>query len=205
MNIPQLKAFSDPKYPESVAYHEAGHIVVAAVQGMRISRYGVRVDNSGLGISYYETRKPKRTSTAPCAATREQTIIAAKAGLMAQQMFHPDCSIEGAADDNARIDELLDEIRSEEEFSFLEVEYAKAQIETHEEAQRLVKLHWFAIELLGRSLWTEKETQISLDQPNPKWTTREKERLLLGERIAEMLKPLAIDIVVWDPRAPILD
>jgi hypothetical protein len=203
-NISQLNAQSDPKYPESVAYHEAGHIVVAAVQGMRISRHGVRIDNAGLGISYYETRKPKRISTAPCAATREQTIIAAKAGLMAQQKFHPDCSIEGAWDDDIRINELLDEIRSEEEFPFLEVEYTRALIDTYREAQRLVKLHWPAIELLGRSLWNQEEIPFALDQPNPEWTKKGKERLLLGYPVAEILGP-TINVVVWDAQVPILD
>jgi hypothetical protein len=203
-NIPLLNALSDPRYPESVAYHEAGHIVVAAIQGMRISRHGVRVDNAGLGISYYETRKPKRISTAPCAVTREQTIIAAKAGLMAQQMFHSDCSIEGAVDDNDRIDELLAEIRTEEEFPPLEIEYTTALIDTHREAQRLVKLHWPAIELLGRSLWSRDETPFAHDQPNPEWTKKEKERLLLGHQIAEVLGG-SINVVVWDAQTPVQD
>jgi hypothetical protein len=201
--IPQLNARSDPKYPESVAYHEAGHIVVAAVQGIRISRHGVRVDDSGLGISYYETRRPKRISTVPCVVTREQTIIAAKAGLMAQQKFYPDCSIEGAWDDDVTIYELLEEIRSEEE-SFLEIEYMRAQTGTHEEAQRLVELRWPAIELLGRSLWSQDETPFTHDQPNPGWTKKAKERRLSGQRIAEILSP-GINVVVWDARPPILD
>ncbi len=42
---------NDPRYPESGAYHEAGHIVVAAAQGMLLSIHGVHVDRDGKGIS----------------------------------------------------------------------------------------------------------------------------------------------------------
>jgi len=38
---------NDPRYPESSAYHEAGHIVIAAAQSMRLSRHGIRVDSEG--------------------------------------------------------------------------------------------------------------------------------------------------------------
>jgi hypothetical protein len=56
-------ANADPNYPESGAYHEAGHVAIAAAKGMRLSRHGIRVDEDGRGIAYYDFRN--RTEDGP--------------------------------------------------------------------------------------------------------------------------------------------
>src|ERR1700687_30489 len=47
----------DERYVESTAYHEAGHIVVAAVQGLRLRRRGLRIDRLGAGLASYCDKK----------------------------------------------------------------------------------------------------------------------------------------------------
>jgi hypothetical protein len=81
-NSEERAAMSDPRYPESGAYHEAGHIVVAAAQGMHLSAHGVHVAPDGRGISYYSRRKKRESHGFDEAG--KHTIISVFAGLIAQ-------------------------------------------------------------------------------------------------------------------------
>src|SRR5579875_2455932 len=53
------------EYVKSAAYHEAGHVVVAALQGMPLQEAGIRVDSEGSGVSHYWHRCPGDHATAP--------------------------------------------------------------------------------------------------------------------------------------------
>jgi hypothetical protein len=44
---------------ENAAYHEAGHIVVAVVLGLRLQGYGIHIDKAGKGVSFYEFCDPQ--------------------------------------------------------------------------------------------------------------------------------------------------
>jgi hypothetical protein len=48
---------TDRLYPQSCAYHEARHTVVAAALGLRLSRHGIHLCSDGNAISYYEYRE----------------------------------------------------------------------------------------------------------------------------------------------------
>jgi hypothetical protein len=194
---------ADPKYPESIAYHEAGHVAIAAAKGIRLSRHGIRVDEDGRGIAYYDFRKPKRTSTAPSEVTREQTIVATLAGRLSQQKFYPQCSILGADCDNVLVDELLAEIGNEDPIFGLR--QLTTQVELHEEAVGLVEAHWPKIKAIGQELWAQPYTTKQLDQPNQVWSPRPTEKALAGYRVAEILKSFGMDATIWDPGDVIQD
>src|SRR5882762_11573916 len=181
---------SDPRYPESAAYHEAGHVVVAAAQGMRLSRHGVHLDSEGRGISYYEYRKPKRWAEGASEVKREHTIISTLAGLIAQQKFYAECSILGASEDNNLVDELLKEISEDDDF----IGYAslKAQLELRRESEKLVDEFWPAIEAVARALWGTPETPRDFNEPEPGWSQLRVEKRLNGARLVEILKPFGI-------------
>jgi len=146
---------SDPRYPESAAYHEGGHVVVAAAQGMRLSRHGIHLDSDGRGISYYEYRKPKRWANITPEVTREHTIISTVAGLIAQRKFYPECSILGASEDNNLVDELLNEINEGDDI--IGYRSLKAQLELRQESEKFVNEFWSAIEAVARALWATPE------------------------------------------------
>jgi len=187
---------TDPRYPESAACHEAGHVVVAAAQGLRLSRHGIHLDADGRGISYYQYRKPKRFSAQPSEISREHTIIATLAGLIAQQKFYPDCSVCGASDDQSFIDMLTKEI--EEEDDFIGTAVLRAQLDLPREATRLVELHWLAIDAVARALWDSPITPRNFHEPEPQWSESKMEKWLPGARIVEILRRFGIEASIWD-------
>jgi hypothetical protein len=189
---------SDPLYPKSGAYHEAGHIVTAAVQGLRLSRHGIHVDSDGRGISYYEYRKPKQFSNHPSQVSREHTIIAIHAGLLAQQKFHPRCSVCGASDDQNLVDMLIKELDDED--PIIGLASFRAQVELPNEAHRLVELHWPAIEAVAEALWGNPEIERTVE-PETTWSNLPVEKRLNGSRIVEILEPFDIHASVWDAEA----
>lgn len=198
-SVPPQGVGDDPLYPESAAYHEAGHIVIAAAQGIRLSRYGVHVDRDGRGVAFYEIRRPLKNSDAPCPTTREQTIIAAYAGLIAQCEFHPTCSRRGANDDQVGIDELLDEIGTDGLCPPLT--RGTAEIELHAEAVLLVRKHWEALRTVARELWKQPYTPRRFE-PFRGWSDQPREKKLTGARVVEILADFVGFgfVTIWDPR-----
>jgi hypothetical protein len=188
----------DPRYPESSAYHEAGHIVIAAAQGLRLSRHGVHLDADGRGISYYEYRKPRRFWSAPSEIKREHTIIATLAGLVAQQKFYPDCSTLGASDDTELVDLLLSEIAEVEP---LEGALSTAQIDLKQAADDLVERFWPAIESVAVTLWETPDTLRDFDDPESSWSALSREKRLSGARLVEILSTFGIHASIWDSKA----
>lgn len=158
----------DPLYPESCAYHEPGHAVVAAAQGLRLSRHGIHLAADGNGIAYYEHRRPGTIAPSLSHLTPEATIICSYAGLIAQRKFHPRCSGCGATDDENTADLLLAELEKEDPnpFGFLS---STARIELWQEARELVyrPRHWRAIQAIGRELWNSKLVELDLSDPAP--------------------------------------
>ena len=63
------------------AHHEAGHIVVAAVQGLKLRPEGLSVDERGEGLACY-CKNPGDSDT-----ERERVIIATFAGLNSEARF----------------------------------------------------------------------------------------------------------------------
>jgi hypothetical protein len=190
---------TDPLYPQSCAYHEAGHTVVAAALGLRLSRHGIHLCSDGNAISYYEYRKPRRFSSAPSELKREDTIICSYAGLIAQRKFHPRCSGCGATDDENTADLLLVEL-AEEDPNPLGFLTSTLQIELWKKAEELVDLHWPAIEAVGRELWENKPVDADLDDPAPGWSECGSQRRISGVRIIEILRSFDFHTMLWDAK-----
>jgi ATP-dependent Zn protease len=80
------------EYANSAAYHEAGHAVIAALQGLWLRTRGIHVDQEGNGITYYGHRLPGDFSnSARDQQERERTIVALHAGRIAQVRVFPEC------------------------------------------------------------------------------------------------------------------
>ena len=154
---------TDDSYAKSAAYHEAGHVVVAAVQGLRLLKSGIHVDPAdGTGISYYECRKPD--SSYGIDSFGERTIISLFAGLSAQRKFHPTCTGASASADEDHASRLLMNMYIPRIFpgtsafkaSMVQLENAKAKF--REMANQLVEKYWSAIDALAQHLWAQPLT-----------------------------------------------
>jgi hypothetical protein len=71
---------------ESAAYHEAGHMVIAAALGLKLRPEGLMVDPCGKGLACY-CRQPDLTD-----ATRKRVIVATLAGFAAESRFRDERS-----------------------------------------------------------------------------------------------------------------
>ena len=186
---------NDPRYPESGAYHEAGHIVVAAAQGMLLSIHGVHVDRDGKGISYYDYRKPEPVRR-EFDTKGEHTIISLFAGLIAQQKFHASCSAAGASEDNDWVERLLPQMYlggpSVAAMRTSEVKLNKARQKLRQEASQLVNEHWIAVDTLAKALWAKPLTPRLPDEPEKGWSLLPEEKTIDGAGIIDMLKEFGI-------------
>jgi hypothetical protein len=186
---------SDPLYPKSGAYHEAGHIVVAAAQGMLLSIHGVHVDRDGKGISFYDCRKPEPVRR-EFDKKGEHTIISLFAGLIAQQTFHTNCSTAGSSEDKDWIERLLAQMylggTSVAEMKMSEVRLNETRQRLREEARQLVNDHWTAIDTLAKALWEQPSTPRLPDEPEKLWSPLREEKTIDGAGIAAILKKFGI-------------
>jgi hypothetical protein len=138
------------------AYHEAGHTVVAAVQGMSLNIHGVHVDRDGKGISYYDCRKPEPVRR-EFDKKGEHTIISLFAGLIAQQKFCANCPTTAASNDNDWIDRLLPQMYLEGT-SASDVRLNEARQRFREDSGQLVNGHWNVIDVkraIGQAVYAK--------------------------------------------------
>ena len=186
---------NNPGRPECGAYHEAGHIAVAAAQGMPLSIYGVHVDRDGKGISYYDCRKPEPVRR-QLDRKGEHTVISLFAGLIAQQKFCTNCPATAASSDNDWVERLLPQMYLEgasvEEMKTSETRLNEARKRLREEASRLVEKHWNAIDTLAKALWAKPFTPRLPDEPEKCWSPHSEERTINGAGIVAILKEFGI-------------
>jgi|SRR5882762_6405195 len=112
-SFPNVKAQrnSMSRQIESAAYHEAGHMTAAIVQGMPIRATGLNVDLCGNGCAdYFERSAGDLAVTELDHRERKLTIIALYAAHMTQLKFYPDCQQEGWRQDLAKMEALIREM-----------------------------------------------------------------------------------------------
>jgi hypothetical protein len=190
----RVARMDDPLHPESTAYHEAGHIVVAAAQGMRLFSCGIQVDSHGKGISYYDYRKPQPIRCEFDEHGR-RTIVSLFAGLIAQQKFHPTCSTASASKDQEIIDQLLPQMyldgtpQSENRLS-------EAKLKLEKESRGLVEQHWEAIQALAKFLWGRPDTPRIANEPEKSWTDSPTSKSVDGAGITRILGKHGISVSI---------
>lgn len=164
------------KYVEGAAYHEAGHIVVAAVQGLPLGKGGLRIDEMGAGFACYRSQPDGSTSVGPD-SWRELTILATFAGPIAHGKAYPPVADgdANAAGDFDHVDKLLEEM-----YSAKDVRRA-ARDELCKRAEKLAERHWGAIAALAKVLWAKNWS--------PKVPAGESlEKHVEGEEVVSLLK-----------------
>jgi len=188
---------TDDSYAKSAAYHEAGHVVVAAVQGLRLLKSGIHVDpTDGTGISYYESRTPD--SSYGIDSFGERTIISLFAGLLAQRKFHPTCTGASASADEDHASRLLTNMYIPQKFpgtSAFEasmIELADARAKFREIANSLVEKHWSAIDALAQYLWELPPTPKDSSEHEGCWSGSPLEKRIDGLSILSFLTQYGI-------------
>jgi hypothetical protein len=129
---------------ESGAHHESGHILVAAVQGLRLKPEGIMVDPSGWGLACYH-EAPDDTDK-----SRERNILAVSAGfavekrLREERRYLPrefmDVSLNR---DNVVARTLLTKLAGE---------YWTNESRLREQLDRLIEEHWLVTKTLASVL-----------------------------------------------------
>jgi predicted transcriptional regulator len=179
----------DKLYVESAAYHEAGHIVVAAQQGMRLRKRGLRIDQKGAGMAYYESRQPDRSTDAGEEPSRVSAIIAAHAGYAAQREFYgPDCPTAGGCSDRLVMIALEDEMYSDN------AQICRLDADLRQRSAEIVRLHWPAIGAIAEQLWAKPWEPQALDER--RWSRQLYEKSMEGEELISLLKQFGVSAVL---------
>jgi len=164
----------DPtKAIHKAAYHEAGHVVVAAKCDIEIGRsIGMCIDLFGKGYSEMRLRSPGDSADYPI--TREDSIAVLFAGRIAEMQFDPLAEGKSASSDLSRIKELQDEAPSITVLNGFE-----------DQSRTLVKERWRSIEQLATVLLSKpyEDRRESED-----WSKCKVARYLCGEKISETLR-----------------
>jgi hypothetical protein len=178
---------TDDMYVESCAYHEAGHIVIAAAQNMPLRQRGIRIDQIGNGLACYHFTVPDGSSNLGRNGEREKTIRATKAGWLAQRKFYPECRTAGAHFDVDAVRFLLDEMYS------LPV-WHDAHDELCTEAVALVEKHWDAISKVAQTLWSKEwKHQANAER---RWSLQLREKSMEASEIISVLRGFDITATV---------
>jgi hypothetical protein len=178
------------EYVNSAAYHEAGHTVIAAVQGLWLRVGGIRVDPEGNGIAYYGHRLPgDLASSARDQQERERTIVALHAGKFAQVRVFPECPEANWAADLDVAAALLDEMFGSD---------PNARSATDETFQQqswdLVGRHWMQINGLATELLSKPWTEQPQTEIMENWSRGETrlERWIPGSEVVQLLSTYGV-------------
>jgi hypothetical protein len=139
----------DEKQLKSVAYHEAGHIVVAAAQGLPLRKTGLWMDQDGNGEACYKMKEPDGSNDVGPDACRERTIIATCAGEIAQRKFAPEYPV-SVPYDSEQIRKLMEEMYPRRDVQHIH------RTELYERSSVLVAKHWRAIEAIAEAIWNKE-------------------------------------------------
>jgi hypothetical protein len=179
-----------PSPRERAAYHEAGHIIIAAVLGLKLKPGGIVItDDLGKGAAFYETRWPETKygdnpefhERFAKKIDRKNSILAAFAGQIAQEKFDLNSPAYDADDLEKIIEPLLQEEREEQPVSHDICEELRA------ESDRLVIKHWKVIAEIAKKVLAKKEDNF--------------ESRLSRDEIVPILKKYGIDPEIANPAA----
>ena len=171
------------------AHHEAGHIVVAAVQGLKLRPEGLSVDERGEGLACY-CKDPGDSDI-----ERERVIIATFAGLNSEARF---CNEQGFP-----VPEEMQQIFSQDSkearenisrLSSLSLERTAFQIEAELQAssEAIILQYWSAIRSVAAALLDRDWEPIRALKSGSVWSLAEKARYLAGDELAVALKRVRI-------------
>src|SRR6266404_4616374 len=147
---------------ESGAHHESGHIVIAAVQGLRLKPEGLMIDPSGWGLGCYQDAPDENDES------RERNIIAVLAGFAVEKRFR-----EGRcypATEYMDVTFNRDNVVARTLLGRLAGDYAFNESRLRDRPERLVDEHWLRIGSLASALLDKNWELIRPLKSGGKWS-----------------------------------
>jgi hypothetical protein len=171
---------------ECGAHHEAGHIVIAAVQGLKLRPDGLMVGSDGNGVAVYCTTPEESDSS------REAVILSTEAGYWADVRFCEEHSLPGP-DANGPV-MYHDHFQSLEILKSLSARYLAGEdpkwvyVRLQNRSKRLVEQHWLAIKELAAALLAKESQPMRPLKTGKPWThSTAPARYLDGQEAVEVL------------------
>jgi len=185
--------YTDQKYVESAAYHEAAHAVIAVKEGLALKPGGIRIDQRGNGFSYYKAVKLTGAKNVGPDPERDKSIRSAQAGFISQEKFYKryfqNLPGAGSSSDTDYINGLLEEMYSTRN----ECDDAKAKLA--EETRDLVEQNSQVIEALAQAL-LKKPWKSQAPSGERRWSTQLAEKKMDGSEIAAILDQFGINVSI---------
>jgi hypothetical protein len=182
---------------KSTAYHEAGHIVAAVLQGMPLHDGGIHIDMEGSGVANYCHRRPGLLGNSDNDRDeREKTIVALYAGRIAQFTSLPRLDYRDYPDfwksDWATAEQLLQELFPSEVMPPGTSFYARAQ--------DLVTECWSIIENLSLALWKKPIRPMQRGEFEKGWSHGQKreEKHMSRSEVRAFFTTLGIPCHLWE-------
>ncbi len=178
---------------ESAAHHEAGHMVIAAVQGLKLRPDGFMVDLGGNGLARYCTQPDDSD------ASREAIVLSTFAGFAAEKRFcdqvkrtPPDTPGILLSPDWQEARKLISEL-STQYLSKDNVAIVQSRLEHCSEL--LVERHWQVIQAVASALLTQEPQPVKPLNNGDDWSYENSARAVVGAEVVEILSKYGIHAI----------
>jgi len=174
------------------ARHEAGHLVVAAVEGLRLRDDGIILAADAQGIACYckeAKNDPERKSVAK----------ATYAGYYAESRFCAALGLPGKPEDWQAWgdgDEAAKIINAMDDASLKNGTVSATMAELQAAAKAFVEQHWTAIEAVADALLAKPLEPLRQFKSGNGWTDQSEARHLTGAEVADVLNGIGIRVAV---------
>lgn len=181
---------------ECTAHHEAGHLVIAAAQELKLRPEGLSVDRRGSGLACYY-KQPGESDL-----SRERVIIATLAGLAAQKRFCEERSY--PAPGTMAVEFSHDWREARELLQALSTEYVlNENLEAigrrlESRSEQLVEEHWLIIKALATALIAKHWEPLKPLKSGDKWSEETEAKYVEGHEVVSILRRCGMP-AVCDP------
>jgi len=173
---------------ECAAHHEAGHIVAAVAQGLKLRPEGIIVDSCGEGLACY-CRKPDGSDI-----LREHIIVATFAGFYAEMRFRQEHGY-AIADPEEWFLNSCDGREARGLLSELAIEHLsngnvpETQLRLCGQSEKLVEQHWAVVKSVATALLAKDYEDWKPLKSGMKLSSAKTARYLAGEEVVRVLAP----------------
>ena len=172
------------------AHHEAGHIVIAAAQELRLRSEGLMVDALGEGLACY-CKQPDKSDL-----SRERVIVATLAGFRAEKRFREESSY--PARDELEVIGSGDWREARTLLMGLPGEYFSNKRRLADRLEHLIERHWLPIKALAAALLAKNPERVKPLKSGVPWALEKTAKYVIGQEVIGILAQHGI-AAVCDP------